>query len=43
MNRALEKKKFMKPPWIGEKGREDSSLPFALDQKSIGTPQETCS
>ena len=40
---AAGKKKLLKPTWIGEKGREDSILPFALNQKTVGSPEEACS
>jgi len=35
MNDAAGKKKLLEPPWVWEKGSEDSSFPFTLDEKTI--------
>jgi hypothetical protein len=43
MDDSPGKEKLLKPTRIGEKGRKDSPLPFALNQKTVGSPEKACS
>jgi hypothetical protein len=42
LNHPARKKKLLEPPWIWKKSGEDSSLPVALNQKTIGAPEKAC-
>jgi len=43
MNDTAGKKKLPEPSGVREKGGEDSSFPFALNQKPVGPLEKACS
>jgi hypothetical protein len=42
VNHAAWKEKFLKPPWIGKKRRENPAIPFAFDEKTVGAGKKSC-
>jgi hypothetical protein len=42
LNHPARKKKLLESPWIWKKSGEDSSLPVALNQKTIGALEKAC-
>jgi hypothetical protein len=42
INDTAWKKKLLKSPRIGKKGREDSSFPFALNEKTVRPLEKVC-
>jgi len=43
MNDAAWKKKLLEPSGVWEKSGENSPLPFALNQKTVGPFEKACS